>query len=84
MITIYGAEWCNYCKKAKTLAQTQNLPFEWKNVEDLNIYEELQLARPGYKTIPQIFWDGRYVGGYTELAQEVENVLGGNYGNGTF
>jgi glutaredoxin len=32
------------------------------------------------KTVPQIFWYGKYIGGYNELALEIENTR--NYGDG--
>ena len=82
MITIYGAEWCAWCKKAKELAEDRQLRYEWKDVEDPDVYDEMKSRIPSAKTsIPQIFWDKRHVGGYTDFAIEVENTIGG-YGDG--
>jgi glutaredoxin len=83
MIKIYGDELtCSYCRMAKKLVQDYNLQFTFKNASDIGVYEELldRLGRPSKFTIPQIWWDERYIGGYTELAQEIENTLGAHYG----
>lgn len=81
MITIYGAEWCGWCIKAKELAENRNLPYTWKNAEDPILYDEMKVLAPQSSTIPQIFWDERYIGGYSEFAMEIENTIGG-YGDG--
>lgn len=82
MITIYGSSTCSYCKKAVQLASDRNLQHVYKIVDqDLDAYDEMKARAPAAKTVPQIFWDDRYIGGYTEFAQEVENVSGG-YGDG--
>lgn len=82
MITIYGTTTCSYCKKAVELAKNRNLQYTYKIVdEDHSAYDEMKMRVPQAKTVPQIFWDERYIGGYTQFAQEVENVSGG-YGDG--
>jgi glutaredoxin len=83
MIIIYGASWCTWCKRAKELAEARDLPYVWKDVEEDGVYDELKAAKPAHasSTIPQIWWNGHYVGGYTDLAQEIENTSGG-FGDG--
>lgn len=82
MIVIYGTTSCTYCQKAKDLAETRGLQFEFRNM-DLNeqFYVELKALKPDFKKVPQIWWDNRYIGGYTNFAEEVENTIGG-YGDG--
>ncbi len=82
MITIYGAEWCKWCKAAKAVAESRDLPFVWKDVEDLEVYEEMKSKVPPDATkIPQIFWHGRHIGGHDAFIAEIENTSGG-YGDG--
>lgn len=81
MVTIYGAPWCNWCQKAKALAEQYQLDFEYKNVDNDFYKQELRSLAPDVKTIPQIWWHERHVGGFEEFAREVENTLG-NYGQG--
>ena len=38
---------------------------------------------PKTKTVPQIWWHGRHIGGYNEFAGEVQDTLG-NYGQEAF
>lgn len=83
MITIYGAEWCGYCQKAKKVAEDRKLPHTYRDVETDGVYDELVAKKPSHasSTIPQIWWDDRYIGGYNELMIEIENTIGG-YGDG--
>lgn len=82
MITIYGTQTCKWCKAAVALAEAQKLQYEYRSV-DLNeqFYIELKALKPDMKTVPQIWWDNRYIGGYSDFAQEIENTSGG-YGDG--
>ena len=82
MITIYGHQRCGYCKKAKALAEQYNLKYEWLDTDTPEIMTTLKEAVPTARSVPQIFWGTRYVGGYDSFAAEVENTLG-NYGQGT-
>ena len=82
MITIYGAEWCKWCKAAKRVAEERGLLHVWKDVEDLTLYEEMKSKVPvNTSKIPQIFWDDRYIGGHDAFVSEIENTSGG-YGDG--
>jgi glutaredoxin len=81
MIVIYGAEWCGYCKKAKALAEQYQLDFEYKDVDTGDTKQQLKALLPSAKTIPQIWWHERHIGGYDDFAREIENTLG-NYGQG--
>lgn len=82
MITIYGAEWCKWCKAAKKLAEDRALAHEWLDVENPDVYEDMKDKVPSTaKTIPQIFWNGRYIGGHDDFAAEIENTIGG-FGDG--
>ena len=80
MLVIYGTNNCSFCEKAKGLADMFSLQWEFRNLEALEVYEELK-ERLSFKTVPQIFWDERYIGGYDNLVVEIENTMGG-YGDG--
>lgn len=76
MIVIYGAEWCSWCIKAKKLAEQYQLDFIYKDVDDIEVKQQLQEKLPDTKTIPQVFWHDRPIGGYEDFAREIENTLG--------
>jgi glutaredoxin len=67
--------------KAKEMADQYKLDYVEKNIDTAQNLNELLLKVPDVKTIPQIFWNDRYIGGYTEFANEIENTIGG-YGEG--
>ena len=82
MITIYGAAHCKWCKAAVALAEAKGFKYEYRAVDENEQFRvELKALKPDAKTIPQIWWDNRYIGGYSDLAAEIENTSGG-YGDG--
>lgn len=83
MVIIYGNEFCSYCLRAKSLATRYNIEYTWLDTDvDANL-NELKLKCPTARTIPQIWWHDKYIGGYEDFAEEVQNTLGG-YGDGSF
>lgn len=73
-VVIYSKDWCGYCQAAKRLL-TQ-LGYEYQEIDvthDLALYEEMKLKADGRRTVPQIFFDGNGIGGYTELAALAQN-----------
>ena len=36
---------------------------------------------PNAKTVPQIWWNDKHIGGFSELAEEIDNTRGG-FGDG--
>jgi glutaredoxin len=74
MVIIYGAEWCSYCIRAKKLVEQYQVDFEFRDVDNPEIKEQLRVMLPDYKTIPQIWWHGNHIGGYNEFVNELENT----------
>lgn len=68
---VYSRDNCIYCDKAKELLTTQGFKFEEKNVYEHS--EEFKSLFPGAKTVPQIIFYGKHVGGYNELVEEFDN-----------
>lgn len=79
MITIYGHARCGWCVKAKALADQYKLKYEWRDTDVPENLNDLKQRYPNVKTVPQIWWDERHIGGYDQFSSEVENTLG-NYG----
>jgi glutaredoxin 3 len=82
MVEIYSKEDCIWCLRAKRLAERYALDYREIDVTDLPNLSELKSRVPDVKTVPQIFWHGRHIGGYEQFASEIENTLG-NYGQET-
>jgi glutaredoxin 1 len=81
MITIYGHSRCGWCTKAKKLAESYNLEYNYKDTDIQENLNDLKKDLPNVKTVPQIWWDNRYIGGYEDFAAEIENTRS-DYGNG--
>jgi glutaredoxin len=65
---VYGSPTCGYCRRAKSLLEAKGIPYrEFIVGEDIS-GEELtkKIGKPAL-TVPQIFLDGEYIGGYTAL-----------------
>lgn len=66
-VTLYVADWCPYCQRAKGLLQQKNVAFNEINVEDDEKFREEMFARSKRRTVPQIFIGDKHVGGCDDL-----------------
>ena len=77
---IYSKNNCVYCSRAKALLDARGIPYkeliiDTQGRDDRMLTEnqswttrdELLRIKPAAKTVPQIWLDGEYVGGFTEL-----------------
>ena len=81
MIEIYSKEWCPYCLKAKALLTSKGLEFTVRDVTDDPALEREMIERSQRRTVPQIFIDGKSIGGYDDLSRlnatgELDRMLG--------
>ena len=83
-IKIYGKANCPWCDRAKDLASRYGFEYEYFDIGRKQYYDELKEAFPDLKTVPQIFWYGKHIGGYNDFASEIENTLGSNFGQDLF
>lgn len=68
-VEIYSTMWCGYCARARSLLQRKGVAFEDIDVDaDGDKRDEMIQRAGGRRTVPQIFIDGRHVGGSDELA----------------
>lgn len=68
---IWTKSGCNYCVLAKALLDRENIDYEEISVTPENIQEMRRLSL-GFSTVPQIFVDGEWVGGYNDLLRKLE------------
>jgi glutaredoxin 3 len=55
--------------QAKRLLTQLKVPYEEISLEDKpELRRKLSKENNGYRTVPMIFIDGKFIGGYTELA----------------
>lgn len=67
-VEIYSSMFCGYCHRAKQLLKQRGIAFTEIDVgcDDQRRAEMIQRTG-GRRTVPQIFIDGRHVGGCEEL-----------------
>ena len=69
---IVGRKSCPYCIAAKKLLHDKRLPYEFHNIETFDKTSTLWKKKPSeHKTVPVIFYAGKFIGGYSELCQFV-------------
>lgn len=82
-VVMYTTQICPYCLRAKALLKSKGVAFEEIDAgRDPKLREEAMRLSGGRRTVPQIFIDGRSIGGYDELweleqAGELDRLLGG-------
>jgi glutaredoxin 3 len=68
-IEIYISPLCGYCFRAKKLLTRKGVEFNEINVlSDSQVHEEMAQRAGGDRKVPQIFIDGKHIGGSDELA----------------
>lgn len=65
VVIIYTIPTCSYCIKAKLLLDKKSIPYKEIIVND-PIKRQL-IKKTGQKTVPQIFINDKFIGGYTDL-----------------
>jgi glutaredoxin len=65
---IWSKENCPYCVRAKALFEKEGIQYDERVIGVDATRKQLLERVPQAKTVPQIWLDGAYVGGYTELA----------------
>lgn len=81
-VSIFGAGWCSYCIKAKDLAEANGFEITLQDVDDEDVKKIFKNMFPNEKKIPQIILNGRHIGGYDSLVNEIENIQDGGVGEG--
>lgn len=64
---IWSKENCTYCVQAKALLTSKGIEYEERKIGSGYAVEDLLEAIPNARTVPQIFLDGAYIGGFKEL-----------------
>ncbi|MGN6106345.1 MAG: glutaredoxin 3 [Kofleriaceae bacterium] len=82
-VKIYTRKWCGYCTAAERLLEDKGVAFEEIDTTgDKETRRWLVEATGGRTTVPQIFIDGRSIGGYDDMKQldragELDALLAG-------
>ncbi|MCA9496311.1 MAG: glutathione S-transferase N-terminal domain-containing protein [Nanoarchaeota archaeon] len=64
-VKVYSRDYCPYCVKAKMLLKKLNQDFEEVHVDD-KVMDDL-IVKTGWRTVPQIFIDDKFIGGCDDI-----------------
>ena len=68
-VTLYTTETCPYCRSAKSLLASKGISMKEINVQTQPAKREEMVKRSGRRTVPQIFIENTYIGGFDDLAK---------------
>lgn len=72
-VVIYTKAGCGYCIKAIALLQEEGIPFTRHDItEDMDKRRSL-VAITGANTVPYIFIDHKFIGGYTDFVRLLQS-----------
>lgn len=80
-VVIYTTNYCPFCTRAKALLRTKHIDFEEIDITlDEHLREEVTRLS-GRRTVPQIFIDGKCLGGFDDIKEldmsgELDRLLG--------
>lgn len=82
-VTIYTRRWCGYCTAAERLLRNKGVAFENIDCTDDREKRRWLVEVTGQTTVPQIFIDGRAIGGYDDMKEldrggELDKLLAGS------
>lgn len=67
-VEIFTTPWCSYCLSAKRLLAQKGVAFDETDVSgDMALRRAMMERASGRHTVPQIFINGRHIGGSDEL-----------------
>jgi glutaredoxin 3 len=67
-VEVYTTSYCPYCIRAKSLLKSKGVAFEEIDVtRDSTLREKMTELSGGRHSVPEIFINGKIVGGYDEL-----------------
>ena len=70
---VWSKNSCPFCVQAKALLKQKNIEFEERNISQGDWTKEQLLEEvPTARTLPQIFLDDNYIGGFTELRKHFQ------------
>ena len=68
---VWSKENCSFCVKAKTLLDSKGIQYEERKIGSGWTKEQLFESVPTARSVPQIFLEEEYIGGYTELVNRL-------------
>lgn len=75
MFTIVTRDGCTFCEDAKSLLLMLNYPFKESKLDD--DAKKKAFTEAGFTTVPQIYYNGSLIGGFTDLRDTIRSRFEG-------
>jgi glutaredoxin 3 len=72
-VTVLTSPTCSYCHAAKSLLKQQGIDYQEVDLFKKEELGQQLLIKSGQRTVPQIFFNEKPIGGFTELSKLVSN-----------
>ena len=69
---VYGKKNCPYCEMTKEELELRGIQYEYIDIEEVNKKASEVSGRSDWKTVPVIFMNGNFIGGYNELMKYLD------------
>lgn len=66
-VIIYTTDFCSYCVRAKQLMDKKGMEYQEVRVDEDHEQRVFMMEKSGRRTVPQIFIDGKPIGGFDDL-----------------
>jgi len=73
-VLIYSKFHCPYCVRAKEFFRQKNIAFQEIDLTDDSGKLDALKKKTGHMTVPQIFIDDIFIGGYTDLIAKFDSA----------
>ena len=70
---VYGKSDCPWCARAKEELAVRGIPFDYIDLQEIGKTAKEVTGRD-VKTVPQIYVEGKYIGGYEQLMEHLNNT----------
>ncbi len=70
-VLIFSITGCPFCARAKKLLNDLDVPFVEVNLEKYPERRYEMQEKTGRRTVPQIFFNAKHIGGYDDLKKQV-------------
>ena len=70
--TVWSKDDCAFCEQAKSLLESRGIEYEVRNISQDWTREQLLEVVPTARSVPQIFLDDEYVGGFNDLRHRLK------------
>lgn len=73
-VIVYSKNMCGYCVQAKNWLKNKGIEYKEINIEEQPEAREFVISE-GHRTMPQIYINGKSMGGYNELVKLDESTF---------